>query len=69
MKLYNQEVKPRVISFIFSTTFGIKNNFVSNQVTYMHIYMYEMAVDMSFSKGHNQWGTDSDFSATEPQRG
>ena len=35
----------------------------------MHIYMYKMAVHMSFSKEHNQMGTDSDFSVTDSQRG
>ena len=35
----------------------------------MHIYMYKIAVHMSFIKRWNQMGTDSDFSATESQKG
>ena len=35
----------------------------------MHICMYKMAVDMSFSQEHNQMGTASDHSATECPRG
>ena len=33
----------------------------------MHIYMYKMAVHMSFSKWHNQMGTASDHLATVEQ--
>ena len=69
MQLYKREIKPRVLSFIFPNTFCIKNNFVSNQVTYMHIYMYKLAVHMSVGKEHKKIGTDSNFSATDSQRG
>ena len=51
MQLYKLEIKPQVISFIFPTSFGcgafIKKHFVSNQITYMHKYMYKIAVRLN----------------------
>ena len=65
MQLYKREIKPQVLSFVFPSALFIEKHFISNQITHMHIYIYKMAVNMSFSKGHNQMGTASDNSAAE----